>query len=120
HAELADEIRRHRPAHVVVEDVPAVEKWAQAVAANLDRRRVLCESDRWRDLVEVRLRHIVEVRGGARPDIADHRYFRGRGLIPLREWLAAGQQPFRRHAEAARVFSGFVPTVVAPAPRLPA
>src|SRR5262249_60308563 len=68
--------------------------------------------------VEVACGPVGDGRGGARPDIADHRYFRGRGLIPLREWLAAGEQPLRRHAEAARVFPGLVRTVVAPARRL--
>ena len=58
------------------------------------------------------------MRGAARPDIAEHRDFRGRGLVPFRERLAAGQEPLRRHPKAACVFPGLVGTVVAPARRL--
>src|SRR5262249_26833999 len=41
-AELADQVRRHRIAHLVVKDVPAIEVGAQAVAADLDGRHFFC------------------------------------------------------------------------------
>src|SRR5215510_9180470 len=57
HAELADQVGRHRTLHIVVENVPAVEEWPQTVAADLDRDRVLDGVGRAAHFVEIWLCH---------------------------------------------------------------
>src|SRR5215831_7336318 len=73
HAELADQVGRHRTVHIVVENVPAVEEWPQTVAADLDRDRVLGGVGRAAYFVEIWLCHVVKMRRRAGPDISDHR-----------------------------------------------
>src|SRR5262249_46368651 len=117
HAELADQVRGHRVAHLVEKNIPAVEIRAQTVAANLDRGHLLSGPGRPEYFVEIGLRHtVVKMRGRARPDIADHRHLGRRRLFSDRERLASGQQPLRRHPEPPGVFFGVLRAVVA-APR---
>src|SRR5262245_13836182 len=118
HAEFADEIGRNLPAHVVIEDEPAVQERSQAVAADLDRDRIFRRSGRI-DLVEITLIHLVEVSLGARADIAEHPDLRCGRLVRIAgpHRLASGQQPFRRHPEAARIALGLVGAVVPAAGR---
>src|SRR5262245_4283579 len=115
HAELADQVGRHRTVHIVVENVPAVEEWPQTVAADLDRDRVLGGVGRAAYFVEIWLCHVVKMRRRAGPDISDHRNLGRcwRLVCPRGERLAAGQQPFRRNPEAPRIFFGVLRAIVA-------
>src|SRR5215472_18744942 len=114
-AELADQVRRHRIADLVVKDVPAIEIGAQAVATDLDGRHFLCGPGGPVDLVEIRLRHVVKMCCRTRSDVANHRHPGRWRLLSHWEWLAAGQQPFRRHPETPRVLLGVLWAIVAAA-----
>src|SRR5215469_7936644 len=114
-AELADQVRRHRIAYLVVKDVPAIEIGAQAVAADLDGRHFLCGPGGPVNLVEIGLRNVVKMCRRTRSDVANHRHLGRRRLLSHWEWLAAGQQPFRRHPETPRVLLGVLRAIVAAA-----
>src|SRR5439155_22457572 len=99
----------------VVEDVPAIEVGAQAVAADLDGRHFLYGPGGPVYLVEIGLRHVVKVCRRTRSDVANHRHLGRRRLLSHWEWLAAGQQPFRRQPEPPPVLLGVLQALVAAA-----
>src|SRR4029078_558824 len=75
HAEFADQVGRHRPPDIVIEDKPAVEKPTQAFAANFDRDGILGRAPRRIYFVEIALRHRINMRLGAGANTTDNPHF---------------------------------------------
>src|SRR5712691_7761028 len=122
HAELPDEVGRHRPVDLVIEDEPVVEERSQAVAADFDRDRGVSRAFWPRHVVELLFWHIVEMGRRAGPDIADDRNRRGIEdnrffRVFARSGSAPGQQPFGRDPKGASIALGLVGAIV-PAARI--